>query len=159
MSRTEHAVSPTYTMDIFTAGADVLVNPVNCVGVAGCGLALQFRQRYPKHHDAYFAACQAGDVQLGRSLLSVDPSRLVVHFPTKLHWRDRSHLADIAAGLDTLAEQLVGLGGRVIALPALGCGAGGLWWSEVHPLLQRFASRGIIPSVIICPPLTDKEDA
>ncbi len=33
--------------DIFAQPVEAIVNPVNCVGVMGRGLALQFKRRYP----------------------------------------------------------------------------------------------------------------
>src|SRR5207248_2745343 len=54
------------TGDILQADTEALVNTVNCVGVMGRGVALQFKNAYPQNFKAYAAACAHGDVQPGR---------------------------------------------------------------------------------------------
>lgn len=120
--------------DFFATPADIRINPVNCVGVMGAGLALAFRQRFPAMFRAYRQACAAGDVRPGH--LHVWRSPWIVNFPTKRHWRDPSRYDDIAAGLDALQVYLAPLGPVSVALPALGCGRGGLDWSRVHELIR-----------------------
>ena len=66
-----------------------------------------------------------------------DNPKYIINFPTKRHWRDRSRLADVEAGLADLADQIRRLGIRSIAMPALGCGHGGLEWEEVRSLIER----------------------
>ena len=119
--------------DLFASGADVLVNPVNCVGVQGAGLARQFRDRFPELDAEYRAACRSGALRLGNPLLSDDGR--VLWFPTKHHWRERSRLQDIDRGLQTFVEQW-GEDPRSWAFPALGCGLGGLSWDQVRPLME-----------------------
>jgi O-acetyl-ADP-ribose deacetylase (regulator of RNase III) len=63
--------------------------------------------------------------------------RYIVNFPTKRHWRDRSRIEDIEAGLHALAAEIRQRGIRSIAIPPLGCGLGGLAWSEVRPRIER----------------------
>ena len=131
--------------DLFASGCEALVNPVNCVGVMGKGLALQFRHRFPDNYEAYRDACARRALRPGRCFVfdaGAGPSRFVVNFPTKRHWRDRSRIEDIAAGLDDLAAGLDDLAGildrraiRSVAVPPLGCGLGGLPWPQVRSLL------------------------
>ena len=129
------------TGDIFAESwrVEALVNPVNCLGVMGRGLALRFKQLYPENFRAYADACQRGEVRPGRMFVfetGLDYPRYIVNFPTKAHWRDASRLEDIEAGLAALVKEVRNRGIRSIAIPALGCGLGGLEWDEVRPLLE-----------------------
>ena len=124
--------------DIFDRSVQAVVNPVNCVGVMGRGLALQFRHRYPEAFLAYRNACAQSLVRPGRMFMfdtRGDNPRWIVHFPTKRHWRDRSVVGDIEAGLRNLAATVERHGIRSIAVPAVGCGLGGLQWRAVRPLV------------------------
>lgn len=124
--------------DIIQADADAIVNPVNTVGVAGAGLALQFRRAYPENFWAYKQACRDGlhvgslhVYETGRGV-----PRFVVNFPTKRDWRELSKLSDIKAGLERLVEIIPEYGMKSVALPPLGCGLGGLDWdNQVKPLM------------------------
>jgi O-acetyl-ADP-ribose deacetylase (regulator of RNase III) len=51
--------------NLLEAKAEALVNTVNCVGVMGKGIALQFKQAFPENFKQYKKACDAGDVQPG----------------------------------------------------------------------------------------------
>lgn len=129
--------------DIFNSSAQALVNPVNCVGVMGKGLALQFKQHYPMNYTFYRQACNQGRVRPGHMLVfeleAFVPGQgpqYIINFPTKRHWRDASLLEDIHQGLDALAFELIQRRIQHVALPSIGCGLGGLAWSEVQPLLE-----------------------
>ena len=141
--------------DLFASGCEALVNPVNCVGVMGRGLALQFRHRFPANYAAYRDACARREVRPGRCLVfdaGAGPPRFVVNFPTKRHWRDRSRIEDIAGGLDDLARLLRRRGIGSVAIPPLGCGLGGLPWPAVRSLLlDRLASCPDVSIVIFEP--------
>lgn len=122
--------------DLFESGADVLTNPVNCVGVMGKGLALEFRRQFPVAHRAYQQACATGRLALGCTVLVDDPAGRVLLLPTKHHWRQASRVEDIRAALADLARQAAGWSGVIsIAIPALGCGLGRLDWAVVRPLI------------------------
>jgi O-acetyl-ADP-ribose deacetylase (regulator of RNase III) len=143
--------------DIFKAEAEALVNTVNCVGVMGRGLALQFKRAFPKNFKAYAAACKRGEVKPGRMLVvetgELANPRYIVNFPTKRHWRGKSRLADIDAGLDALIGDVKRLRIRSIAVPPLGCGLGGLDWADVRPRIQRaFASSPDVEVLLYEPP-------
>jgi O-acetyl-ADP-ribose deacetylase (regulator of RNase III) len=106
----------------------------------GKGIALQFKFAFPENYRHYQQACRAGDVRLGRMLVT-DTDRLVnprhiINFPTKQHWKAKSRLEDIQAGLPALIAEVNRLGIRSIAVPPLGCGNGGLDWKQVRPLIE-----------------------
>lgn len=127
--------------NILEADAEALVNTVNGVGVMGKGIALQFKKAFPKNYDAYRRAAKEGAVYPGRMLVyatgtAVNP-KFIINFPTKRHWKGRSRLEDIRAGLQALIGDIRRLGIRSIAVPPLGCGMGGLKWHEVKPLIQQ----------------------
>lgn len=128
-----------HTGNIFASDAQALVNPVNCVGVMGSGLALAFKQRYRENFSAYVEACGRREVVLGRMFITRCPSlfsdRYIINFPTKDHWRMPSRLCNIEAGLQDLRCVILRLSLRSIAIPALGCGRGGLAWEDVRPLI------------------------
>ncbi len=107
----------------------------------GKGIALQFRQAYPEMFRAYEKACAAGEVRLGEMQIFdlgglAGGPRWIINFPTKGHWKARSRLCDIDAGLADLAVKIRALGIKSIAVPPLGCGNGGLLWSDVRPRIE-----------------------
>jgi len=142
--------------NLLEAPAEALVNTVNTVGIMGKGLALQFKQAYPGNFRAYEAACRRGDMHLGRMFTyetgQLDGPRLVINFPTKGHWRSKSKLSDIKAGLASLRDVILERRIESIAIPPLGCGNGGLDWRDVRPLIV--AALGDLPGVrvIVYPP-------
>ncbi len=120
--------------------AEALVNAVNCVGVMGKGIALQFKQAFPENFQQYKKACDAKEVQPGR-MLTVPTAKLfnpkyIINFPTKRHWRDKSKIEDIQTGLKALIAEVQQLGITSVVIPALGCGNGRLDWLEVKPLIE-----------------------
>ncbi len=124
--------------DMFESQARILVNTVNCVGVMGKGVALEFKKRFPAMFDDYANRCERKAVRLGEPYLYRDASGvLIVNFPTKDHWRSPARLKDIERGLDYFAAHTAEWGINSVAIPPLGCGNGGLEWSEVGPLIYR----------------------
>lgn len=128
------------TGNIVESKTEALVNTVNCVGVMGKGIALQFKQAYPEVFKEYARACRAKEIQPGRmqimSLGRFDGPRYVINFPTKRHWRGPSRIEDIQSGLNALVEDVRRLDIRSISLPPLGCGNGGLDWDLVRPMIE-----------------------
>lgn len=126
--------------DIFKEEVEAIVNPVNCVGVMGRGLALEFKKRFPENFKMYKESCLIGDVIPGRMLVTfggcVKPYRFIINFPTKRHWKDLSCLEDISLGLDRLRLGLINNEVKSIAIPALGCGLGNLKWWVVKELIS-----------------------
>ncbi|MFN8816652.1 MAG: macro domain-containing protein [bacterium] len=125
--------------DILKTDVEAVVNTVNCVGVMGRGIALQFKNRYPGNFRAYKAACDRGEVRPGRMFVydvgAAKTPRYIINFPTKRHWREGSRMEDIASGLAALREELVARSIRSVAVPPLGCGLGGLDWEQVRPMI------------------------
>ena len=128
--------------DLFRSNAHTLVNTVNCVGVMGKGVALQFKNRFPDMFREYARRCSDGQVRLGEPYLwaPLVPPR-VLNFPTKDHWRSVAKLQDIVDGLDYLAEHYEEWGIESLAVPPLGCGEGPLDWHVVGPILFRKLSE------------------
>lgn len=137
------------TGDILKADVEALVNTVNCVGVMGRGVALQFKNKFPANFRAYKAACEKGEVQPGKMLVydlgPLNSPRWIINFPTKRHWKGKSRIEDIETGLIALKAEIASRGIASIALPPLGCGLGGLDWSEVRPKIE--AALGSIPGL------------
>lgn len=126
--------------DILAEDAEALVNSVNCVGVMGRGIALQFKQAFPDNYNAYADACKRNEVQPGRMFVfetgQLTNPRYIINFPTKRHWRGKSRIEDIDAGLVALAAEIRSRNIRSIALPPLGSGLGRLNWSEVRSRIE-----------------------
>lgn len=129
--------------DLLKADAQALVNTVNCVGVMGRGIALQFKKKFPKNFDAYERACRAGEMVLGKvhvfDMGAMFNPRYIINFPTKNHWRAHSRIEDVVTGLESLVAVVRERKIKSIAIPPLGCGLGGLSWAEVRPvIIQAF---------------------
>ena len=136
------------TGNLFVNPSDILVNPVNCVGTMGKGLALEFKRRYPENYEYYMKMYKESLLKMTSGILPCElkttepPPVYIVNFATKVHWRDTSRYDDIEYGLKMLNNFLRGLDdGEVssISIPALGCGLGGLEWRYVKPLILDFA--------------------
>lgn len=128
------------TGDLLGAEVDALVNTVNCVGVMGKGIALQFRHAWPENYEDYRRACDKQEVRPGRMFI-YDTGRLVkprfiINFPTKRHWKEKSRIEDVVTGLDAMVAEIRARGIRSVALPPLGCGNGGLDWGAVRKLIE-----------------------
>ena len=126
-----------------------LVNPVNCVGVMGKGLALGFKQHFPDNFNAYKQACQAGKVRPGQLFNFSEGNVVIVNFPTKVHWRDPSRYEWIEQGLEALAAELPRLNVAAIAIPKIGTGLGGLSWPKVRDLIVKHLDRPELSSIRI----------
>lgn len=142
--------------DLFASQAQTLVNPVNCVGVMGKGLALAFRQRFPRMYHDYLARCRRGEVRPGQPYLFAETTPWILNFPTKDHWHNPSKLSCIEDGLKALVDQIPTWGIESLALPALGCGLGQLSWDAVRPLLVRHLEPLDIPVEVYLLPFNRK---
>lgn len=128
--------------NMFDTPADIRINTVNCVGVMGIGVALEFKKRFPKIFKAYKRECKDKNIKPGKLHIWSDcywfKGITIINFPTKIHWRNPSKYRYIESGLIQLAKFLKGRGKNVkVTLPALGCGHGGLSWSKVRLLIEK----------------------
>ncbi|WP_233268919.1 type II toxin-antitoxin system antitoxin DNA ADP-ribosyl glycohydrolase DarG [Mucilaginibacter lacusdianchii] len=128
------------TGDLLKANAQALVNTVNTVGVMGKGIALQFKEAFPHNNKVYVEACKRKELAPGKLLAVWDHNllygkKLIINFPTKVHWRHPSRYEYITQGLDALKELIQQESIQSIAIPPLGAGNGGLDWNEVKPMI------------------------
>jgi len=129
-----------------------ITNPVNCLGVMGAGMAKTFRDRFPVMYEDYRRKCKAKQIKIGEPDLYKDASgKWILNFPTKYHWKNPSELRYIEAGLDYLVNHISVWGITGLAVPALGCGLGGLSWSKVGPIMTKAFSKLNIPIEIYMP--------
>ena len=131
------------TGNLFDEDVEALVNSVNCVGVMGRGIALQFKSRFPDNFKAYATACKRNEVQPGRMFVHATgrlSPRYIINFPTKRHWKAKSRMEDIEAGLDALVREIQQRDIRSVAIPSLGSTLGGLRWDDVRPRIEAALS-------------------
>ncbi|OAI63543.1 Appr-1-p processing protein [Ralstonia solanacearum] len=130
--------------NILHADVEALVNTVNCVGIMGRGIALQFKNAYPDNFAAYAAACKQEAVVPGRMFVYATGwlanPKYIINFPTKRHWKGKSRIEDIDAGLVDLCRVIRDREIQSIAIPPLGSGLGGLEWDDVRPRIERALS-------------------
>lgn len=143
--------------NLFDRRAEALVNAVNCVGVMGKGIALEFKKAYPENFAAYVEGCERGEIRPGRMFLyetgSLNPPCWIINFPTKRHWRDKSRMKDLEAGLDDLARALSEKKIRSVAMPAIGAGLGGLDWALVRRAIAARLEPLVGVEIIVFEPL------
>jgi len=137
----EHPMICTESGNLLESKAEALVNTVNCVGIMGKGIALQFKQAFPDNFKAYEKACQNYEVAIGKMFVystgKLFSPKYIINFPTKQHWKSKSRIEDIEAGLNDLKRVLKKLNIRSIAIPPLGSGLGGLDWFAVKKLIIK----------------------
>lgn len=150
------------TGDIFAEDVEALVAPVNCVGVMGRGLALQFKREFPDNFKKYSKKCKGEEIKPGNMFVfktssngqlglvpetppgnkfdsetrQISDPKYIINFPTKRNWRGKSRMEDIESGLESLVEEIRDRHIRSIAIPALGCGLGGLEWRKVRERME-----------------------
>jgi O-acetyl-ADP-ribose deacetylase (regulator of RNase III)/uncharacterized protein YwgA len=138
--------------DILKSKAQTLVNTVNCVGIMGKGIALEFKNRFPDMLKDYVRRCERDEIHLGQPYLYkslLGPQ--IVNFPTKEHWKSVSKVSDIEQGLDYLLAHYKQWAITSIAIPPLGCGNGQLEWKVVGPLIYKLVKQMDIPVEIYAP--------
>jgi len=124
--------------DIFESKCSTVVNTVNCVGVMGKGIALEFKKRFPEMFRDYVNKCNSGQVKTGSPYVFDNGDGIkILNFPTKDHWRSPSRLSYVSEGLDWFVNNYEKYGITSIAFPPLGCGNGGLSWKVVGPLMYQ----------------------
>jgi O-acetyl-ADP-ribose deacetylase (regulator of RNase III)/uncharacterized protein YwgA len=138
--------------DILQSKAQTLINTVNCVGIMGKGIALEYKKQFPHMFQDYVERCERKEVKLGVPYLykTLFPPQ-IINFPTKDHWKSVSRIADIERGLQVLVSQYKSWGITSLAIPPLGCGNGQLEWKDVGPLIYRYAGQMDIPVELYAP--------
>lgn len=153
----------TYTSgNLFESTAEIWVNAVNTRRVMGKGIALAFAQRFPAMYEDYVVKCQLGLVQIGQMVSYQLPigsrPRWILGFPTKDHWKDPSRLEYIERGLVNFVKVVKHIkekdGISTIAMPALGCGLGGLSFQDVRQLFDTYLEPLTDFSITIYEPKT-----
>ena len=131
--------------NLLESSSEALINTVNEVGVMGKGIALMFREAFPQNTRIYETACKAGEVKVGKMLVTRERDQIgqpwIINFPTKKHWRNPSKLEWVAAGLKDLVQVIQERQIRSVAVPPLGCGNGGLDWSQVREEIESALSE------------------
>lgn len=127
--------------NLFDAPVEALVNTINTVGVMGKGIALMFKEAFPDNFRAYSEAVKRKEIRIGKVFATenraFDRPKWLINFPTKKHWRQPSRVEWIVEGLKDLRRVVEEKQIHSIALPPLGCGNGGLDWSDVRPEIER----------------------
>ena len=134
--------------NIFNSEADAIVNPVNCVGVMGKGLALQFKQRYPEMYQAYRQVCINRQLRPGMILPYSKSQPLILNFAVKDHWRYPSSFEWVAECLVRFVDNFERLGIKSVAFPWLGAGNGKLSKKRVREIMLRYLEPLPIPTEI-----------
>lgn len=156
--------------DMFLSSMQTLTISVNTQGIMGKGLALRTKNQFPDVYVKYQDACRHKmltgnspwlykrerlmDVELADAperFQNLRSCRWFLLFATKRGWRHDSRIEDIDAGLQWLEHNYEKENVESLAMPALGCGLGGLPWAEVGPLMCRVLSRLKIRSAIYLP--------
>lgn len=137
--------------NLLEADVEAYVNTVNTVGVMGKGIALQFKNKFAHNYQMYLEACKLGTIGIGKLLVVtenlIDGRKIIINFPTKKDWFRKSQYVYIEEGLKDLVRIIDQFGIKSIALPPLGCGNGGLTWSKVKTIIEKYLKD--IPDTII----------
>lgn len=120
--------------------ARILINTINCVGTMGKGLALEFKQKYPKNFLEYKKLCNNNKIKIGNLFWYKENNTIIINFPTKKNWQDKSEYNYIQLGLEELKDLLQTFSrayyNQIIAIPKLGCNNGGLDWKIVKQMIE-----------------------
>jgi O-acetyl-ADP-ribose deacetylase (regulator of RNase III) len=130
---------------LFTSECQTLVNSINCVGVMGAGIALEFKRRYPSMFEKYEYQCAQKAIRIGKLWLYKAPGRWILNFPTKRHWRQPSREQDIHAGLQEFVRTYKTCGIMSAAFPLLGAQHGGLDVKQSLRIMRAYLSECSIP--------------
>ncbi|MBC6437038.1 MAG: macro domain-containing protein [Rhodobacteraceae bacterium] len=145
--------------NLLEADVEAVVNTVNTAGIMGKGIALMFKEQFPRNFEAYARACKAGEVRIGKMFVTEQEGlfnpRWIINFPTKTHWRVKTKTEWVEDGLKDLIRVIDQHNIRSIAIPPLGCGNGGLDWRDVRPMIEAaLHRRGGVDAIVYEPTLT-----
>lgn len=140
--------------NIFDSDKDMIVCPVNCVGVMGKGLALQFKKLYPDMFEHYIQICKQDLLVPGRLWIwkSNGLTKDVLCFPTKYNWWLPSKMEYIEDGLKKFVNTYKSKNIKSIAFPLLGAGCGQLDNEEVIKIMEKWLSKCEECQIEICIP-------
>lgn len=146
--------------NLFESNCDVIVNAINCVGVMGKGIALEFKKKFPKMFNDYKERCQSHAVRPGEPYFYlVEPNKYILNFPTKNHWKEKSKMDYVIDGLKWFCNNYQKYNFHSIAFPALGCGNGGLSFTDVKRTMVSFLDNLDLDIVIYEPSLSNKDNS
>ena len=154
------------TGNFFDHNADIRINTVNCVGIMGAGVALQFKNKYPEMYKEYLKVCNDNSIKIGKPHVwsnntffndENNDNTIIINFPTKLHWKNPSEYEYIEKGLEWLSNFLLNHQGKTITIPALGCGHGGLDWNIVKKMIVESLSK-INMNILVFEPESSKQN-
>ena len=147
--------------NIFFSELQTITVTVNCVGVMGKGIALVAKELVPDAYKFYQKLCEGNGMNLGKPVLynknsnqlktANGESKTLLLFPTKEHWKMRANYGGIKRGLEWLIENYKKSNIESLAIPALGCGNGGLEWKDVGPMLYQRLFQLDIPVELYIP--------
>lgn len=127
---------------VFNANAQAIVNTVNCTGVMGAGIALEFMLRYPDMFEDYEVKCKNKKIVTGKvDYYKQTAELIIVNFPTKWHFKYPSKLIWIEQGLQDFVKTYRNFGITSVAFPKLGTSNGGLDWNDVKVLMEKYLSN------------------
>ena len=140
--------------NLFSIDADIKINTVNCVGVMGKGIALEFKKRYPDMFKEYVKVCNSNNISPSNPFVYEAQDCIIINLPTKLHWRNPSMYKYIEANLQWLRNYLLDQPNPItVVMPALGCTNGGLKWSVVLGMIYEYLGDIEQHTIIVCEPL------
>lgn len=127
--------------NIFTTNCQTIVNAINCVGVMGAGIALEFKLRYPEMFQRYVALCESKQIDIGKLWIYKSTDKWILNFPTKKHWKTPSEPEFIEAGLIKFIDTYRMKGITSIAFPLLGTARGGIDVSISKELMIKYLDK------------------
>ena len=128
--------------NIFDSNMHTIVNAVNCVGVMGAGIALEYRFRYPDMYEKYKAFCEKKQFDVG-TLWIYKPKlgQWVLNFPTKKHWKYPTKEEYLHLGLQKFCDSYKEKGIKSVAFPMLGADKGGLGKEKSLGIMEQYLSN------------------
>ena len=145
-----------YDGTVFNVNAQAVVNTVNCTGVMGAGIALEFALRYPQLFNDYKQKCERKEMVIGKVDYFDAGDKLIINFPTKWHFKYPSKLEWIEMGLKDFVKTYKKHNIKSVAFPKLGTLNGGLNWNNVKHLMEKYLTDLDI-DIFIC--LDQKKEA
>lgn len=128
--------------DIWDNTTGIVLIPVNCVGVMGCGLAKDCKERYPYIYRHYRKLCKAGEFKLTTlKFYMIEDNYAILLVPTKYDWKNPSKLEWVESILEKLGTCISRSPLDTYHVPPLGCGAGGLSTEDVQPLVEKYLCK------------------